>query len=208
MTNSRIKVPQQMSAPAAPALERAFYQRDPRRVAKELLNKILLRSDGRSGRIVEVEAYRGAKDAAAHAYHGKTARNATMFGPAGHLYVYFIYGLHWSCNVVCGEVDEGVGVLLRALAPLSGLDAMRAARPTCRRDRELCRGPACLCRAFAIDGSLNGIDLVSSSSGLTIVDDGTPPPARPVATSRVGIARAAEKPWRWYVPGDPHVSRK
>jgi DNA-3-methyladenine glycosylase len=189
-------------------LDRAFYSRDPRRVAPALLNKVLRRSDGRSGRIVEVEAYRGAKDAAAHAYRGKTARNASMFGPAGHLYVYFTYGMHWCCNAVCGEVDEGVGVLLRALAPLAGLEAMRAARPTCGRDRDLCRGPARLCKAFGIDGTYDGADLVAGTVGLTIVDDGTPPPRRPVATSRVGISRATGEPWRWYVPDDPHVSHR
>ena len=196
-----------VSAPAPTVLDRAFYQRDPRQVARQLLNKVLLRSDGRSGRIVEVEAYRGAVDPAAHAYHGKTRRNATLFGPAGHLYVYFNYGLHWSCNVVCGDVDEGVGVLLRAVVPLGGLATMRAARPSCRRDRDLCRGPARLCQAFGIDGTYDGVDVVAGTRGLTIVDDGTPPPARPVATARVGISRAAGKPWRWYVRGDPHVSR-
>ena len=189
-------------------LDRAFYQRDPRRVAPQLLNKVLLRSDGRSGRIVEVEAYCGAQDAAAHAYHGKTARNATMFGPASHLYAYFSYGLHWCCNVVCGEVDEGVGVLLRALEPLTGLDTMRAARAACRSDRDLCRGPARLCQAFGINGAHDGVDLVAGTGGLTIVNDGMPPPSRPVATSRVGIAHAADKPWRWYVPDNRHISRK
>lgn len=189
-------------------LDRAFYRRDPRRVAPELLNKVLLRSDGRSGRIVEVEAYCGALDAAAHAYRGKTARNATMFGPAGHLYVYFSYGMHWCCNAVCGEVDEGVGVLLRALAPLAGLEAMRAARTACRRDRDLCRGPARLCQAFDIDGAYDGVDLVGGMAGVTIVDDSTPPPRRPVMASRVGISRATSQPWRWYVPDNPHVSRR
>lgn len=188
-------------------LDRAFYRRDPRCVAPLLLNKVLQRPDGRSGRIVEVEAYCGAKDAAAHAYRGKTARNATMFGPAGHLYVYFTYGMHWCCNAVCGELDEGVGVLLRALAPLNGLDAMRAARTACRRDRDLCRGPARLCQAFAIDGAYDGADLVGGDGGLTIIDDGIPPPAKPAVAARVGISRATDETWRWYVPDDPHVSR-
>lgn len=203
-----IGLEERMSMYTQAVLDRRFYQRDSRKVARELLNKVLRRADGRSGRIVEVEAYCGARDAAAHAYRGKTRRNATLFGPAGHLYVYFSYGMHWCCNAVCGEVDEGVGVLLRALAPLTGLDAMRAARAACRRDRDLCRGPARLCQAFGINGDCDGADLVAGTHGLTIVDDGTPPPKRPVAASRVGVSHAAGKHWRWYVPGDPHISRR
>jgi len=111
-------------------VERRFLARDPRDVAPELLGKVLshdLPSGRRSGRIVEVEAYCGPIDAGAHTYRGRTARNATMFGPAGLLYVYFTYGMHWCVNVVCGDEDEGVAVLVRALAPMEGLDDMRAA---------------------------------------------------------------------------------
>jgi DNA-3-methyladenine glycosylase len=194
--------------PRVRRLPRRFYRRDPRLVAPELLNKVLRRDDGRSGRIVEVEAYCGALDAAAHSFRGRTARNATMFGPPGHLYVYFTYGMHWCCNPVCGADGEGVAVLLRALAPLTGLDAMREARPGCRRDVDLCRGPARLCQAFGIDRAQDGVDLVSAHGGFDIVDDGTPPPADPCATTRVGISRAIEQPWRWYLRDDPHVSRR
>ena len=189
-------------------LPRSFYRRDPRLVAVDLLNKVLLAADGRSGRIVETEAYCGDLDPAAHSYRGKTARNATMFGPPGMMYVYFTYGMHWCCNAVCGEVDEGVGVLLRALAPLSGLQAMRAARPKSRRDEDLCSGPARLTQAMGIRGEQDGIDLVAFSGGFCIVDDGTAPPTDPVATPRIGVSRAADENWRWHVPGERNVSRR
>lgn len=189
-------------------LPRAFYRRDSRIVAVELLNKILVGPGGRSGRIVETEAYCGALDPAAHTYHGKTARNATMFGPAGHMYVYFTYGLHWCCNAVCGEVDEGIGVLLRALAPLSGLALMRSLRPKAHRDRDLCSGPARLTQAMGIDGHHDGIDLVRGECGYRIIDDGTPPPRGMVATARIGISHGTDSAWRWYVPDDPNVSRR
>jgi DNA-3-methyladenine glycosylase len=192
-------------------LDRAFYARDPREVAPDLLNKVLVRAgaDGvpaRTGRIVEAEAYVGDIDPGSHAYRGPTRRNATMFGPPGGLYVYFTYGMHWCANAVCGDEGEGVAVLLRALAPLDGLDAMRAARPAARRDRDLCNGPAKLCQAFAIDGTFDGSDLVTGDRGLTIADDGVPPPAAPVPTTRIGLGAGAEHPWRWLVDGDPHVS--
>ena len=187
---------------------RRFYRRDPRDVAPEILNKVLVRDDGRAGRIVEVEAYLGPLDPASHTFRGKTARNATMFGPPGHLYVYFTYGMHWCCNPVCGDVDEGVAVLLRALAPVDGAEAMFEARgPKIRRERDLANGPAKLTQAMGITGADDGADLVSGDRGLTIVDDGTPPPTEPAVTRRIGISVAVDEPWRYYVPGDPNVSR-
>ena len=187
-------------------LPRRFYRRDPRDVAPELLNKVLMRG-GLSGRIVEVEAYCGSIDPGSHAYRGKTRRNAVMFGPPGHLYVYFTYGMHWCANAVCGEEGEGVAVLLRALAPLTGLEEMRAARALARRDRDLCNGPAKLCQAFGVDGLHDGADLVTGDRDVVIADDGVAPPAEPGNSLRIGLTAGADLPWRWYVPADPHVSR-
>lgn len=189
-------------------LPRKFYRRDPRAVAPELLNKLLVRDDGRAGRIVEVEAYCGSEDPAAHSFRGKTARNATMFGPAGHLYVYFTYGMHWCANAVCGEVGEGVGVLMRAIEPVAGIERMRAARPRATRDRDLGSGPARLAQAMGITGEFDGIDLIRNERGLCIASDGMPPPEDAVAGPRIGISRGIEHPWRWHVPAHPHVSRR
>ena len=188
-------------------LPRSFYSRDPRVVAPELLNKILLRDDGRAGRIVEVEAYAGAEDPAAHTYRGKTARNATMFGPGGHLYVYFTYGMHWCANAVCGKAGEGVGVLLRAMEPLDGLDLMLEARNHPARVRDIASGPGRLAQAMGIDRSFDGADLVRSDCGISIVSDGMPPPEHPIAGPRIGIRHAVEHPWRWHVPEHEHVSK-
>lgn len=203
-------------------LPRSFYDRDALEVGPELLNKVLVRGR-RAGRIVEVEAYRGADDPASHAYRGPTRRNATMFGPPGRLYVYFSYGVHWCANAVCCPTGTAQAVLLRALAPLSGLEEMRLARLSGRRrssapgaggpaggatlpDRHLASGPARLCQALGIVGDDDGADLVRGDRGLRVVDDGTPPPRRVGVSGRVGISNAAELPWRFFVPDDPHVS--
>ena len=195
------------SVRAGKRLPRAFYRRDPREVAPDLLNKVLVAADGRRARIVETEAYCGPIDAAAHTYRGQTARNAVMFGAPGLLYVYFTYGMHYCCNAVCGEEGEGVAVLLRAAEPLAGLALMREARPKAKRDRDLCSGPARLCQAFGIARAQDGVDLVTGVGGFGIVDDGVAPPDDPVVTTRIGIRHAAEEPWRWYVRGNPNVSR-
>jgi DNA-3-methyladenine glycosylase len=188
-------------------LPRAFYNRDPREVAPELLNKILVRDDGRAGRIVEVEAYAGSEDPAAHSFRGKTARNATMFGPGGHLYVYFTYGMHWCANAVCGKVGEGHGVLLRAMEPVEGLELMQQARGFPARVRDVASGPARLAQAMGIDRALDGADLVKGDRGIRIVSDGSLPPEMPAASPRIGIRHGIEHAWRWHVPHHEHVSK-
>ena len=175
-------------------------------MAPDLLNKVLATAD-RAARIVEVEAYTGAEDPASHAYRGRTARNATMFGPPGGLYVYFTYGMHWCANAVCGDPGVATAVLLRAVSPLVGLEAMRALRPAARRDRDLGNGPAKLCQAFGIERSFDGADLVRADRRITILDDGVPPPRRPGRSRRIGLQVGTDALWRWYVPGDPNVSR-
>ncbi len=186
-------------------LSRSFYRRDPLDVGPELLNKVLV-NGRRAGRIVEVEAYCGALDPASHAYRGPTARNATMFGPPGGLYVYFTYGMHWCANVVCAEDGIAGAVLLRALAPLRGIEEMLAARPAARYERDLCSGPAKLCQALGIDRSLDGADLPTADRGVTVVDDGHAPPSEPGCSGRIGINVGTDAPWRWFVPGDANVS--
>jgi DNA-3-methyladenine glycosylase len=192
-------------------VQRADLEGSPVALAPWLLNKLLVRG-GRVGRIVEVEAYHGANDAASHAYRGLTPRTAVMFGPPGHLYVYFTYGMHWCANVVCGPEGEAAAVLIRALAPTAGLEEMWEARPAARRERDLCNGPAKLCQALGITGADNGSDLLVAGAGrgpgpVRLVDDGTPPPRRPGRGTRIGIKEATEKRWRFWVPGNPSVSR-
>lgn len=187
-----------------------MFADDPVRVAPRVLN-LLLVTDGAVGRIVEVEAYAGERDAASHAYRGQTSRNATMFGPPGHLYVYFTYGMHFCSNIVCFEEGVAGAVLLRALAPVAGIDEMWTRRRGARRARELCAGPARLCQALGIDRSTDGADLVVGSSGIRLVSDGTPPPRKPLVTTRIGLSarcgEAAHFPWRYAVDGDENVSR-
>lgn len=177
----------------------------PIEVAAQLLN-LVLASGETAGRIVEVEAYDGANDRASHAFRGQTARNSTMFGPPGLLYVYFTYGMHWCANVVCAPEGVAQAVLVRALAPVAGVEGMRASRPASRRDRDLCSGPAKLCQALGITGADNGFDLLGGSA-IVLGDDGVPPPSHPDTGARVGITLATEVLWRWWVSGDPNVSR-
>jgi len=176
-------------------------------VAPRLLNLVLASADGTAGRIVEVEAYAGVEDPASHARMGETRRNATMFRRAGLGYVYFTYGMHWCVNVVTGEDGSGQAVLLRALEPLTGIERMRERRAAARRDLDLTNGPAKLCEALGVKGDLDGVDLLDPSSPLRLLTDGTPPPDAPGNSTRIGITAAAERPWRWFVEGNPWVSK-
>jgi DNA-3-methyladenine glycosylase len=193
-------------------LPRRFYAVDARELAPQLLNKLLVHDDEETderlvARVVEVEAYAGAEDAGSHSYRGMTRRNATMFGPPGHLYVYFTYGMHWCMNVVAGGDLAATAVLLRAAVPVRGIETMRRRRQGARRDRDLCSGPARLAQAFGVDGSFDGTDLVRGR--VRLLDDGTPPPADPAVSTRVGLGagRGEHHPWRYYVAGEPGVSR-
>ncbi len=175
-------------------------------VAPMLLGKILRTDlaggDSRWGRIVEVEAYGGIDDPASHAGRGPTPRNAPMYGRAGTVYVYFTYGMHWCANIVTGETGDAQAVLLRAIEPLGGLDAMRADRPAARRDRDLANGPAKLCQALGIGAWANGLALGAASGmgRVLLLDDGTAPPANPIVGPRVGISVARDTPWRFRAP--------
>lgn len=192
-------------------LPRAFYDRDPRLVGPGLLGKILVRREGRkriTGRIVEVEAYLGASDPAAHSFAGKTARNAVLFGPPGLAYVYFIYGNHFCLNVSCLPDGTPGGILFRAVEPLTGLEEMASLRGLENPAdlRLLTRGPGRLAAAFGItrEGD-NGKDLTSARSDLYIADDEAPPP-RILTTKRIGISKATEMPLRYVIAGNRFVS--
>ena len=201
-----------VSNPGDP-LPREFYDRDPRRVSRELLGKVLVRREERAllaARIVEVEAYLGADDPAAHAFAGRTARNAVLFGPPGYAYVYFIYGNHYCLNVSCLADGTPGGILFRAVQPLFGLEEMAKARNVWlhgQRDlRALTSGPGRLAEAFSITRERdNGKDLTSVDSDLFIFDDGYRV-RRVLVTPRIGIRKAAELPLRYVIEGNPFVS--
>jgi DNA-3-methyladenine glycosylase len=196
-----------------PPLPREFYDRNPRRVSRDLLGKVLVRKEGRkliSGRIVEVEAYLGADDPAAHSFSGRTARNAVLFGLPGYAYVYFIYGNHYCLNVSCLPDGTPGGILFRALEPLMGFEEMARARDLYldgQRDlRLLTSGPGRLAEAFRITRERdNGKDLTSEASDLLIVNDGYKV-RRVLATPRIGIKKAADLPLRFVIEGNRFVS--
>ena len=158
-------------------------------------------------RVVEVEAYRGADDPGSHCYRGQTPRNAVMWGPAGHLYVYFVYGMHFCANVVCLTEGEAGAVLLRAGEVISDLGLAHARRPTARgRDAELARGPARLCALLGLGREHNGVDVLSASSPVRLETGQRVPDADVRTGPRVGVAAGQERPWRFWVAGSRAVT--
>jgi DNA-3-methyladenine glycosylase len=185
-------------------LPRSFYDRDALEVARELLGCLVVR-DGIVVRLTEVEAYAGPADPASHAFRGRTARNAVMFGPPGHLYVYFTYGMHHCANVVCRPAGEASAVLLRAGEVLSGEDSVRVRRPA-GPSRDLARGPARLAKALALDLTLVGTDVTDPSAPVWIAEGARVDDADITRGPRVGIRTGAEAHWRLWVSSDPTVS--
>lgn len=194
--------------PRIRAFPRSVLVADPDVVAPKLLGALLVvrhdEADLRIGRILEVEAYGGADDPASHAWRGRSARNASMFGPPGTCYVYRSYGLHWCVNVVTGT-DGPAAVLVRAVEPVAGLDAMRRARGV-RRDIDVADGPGKLASALGIDGSHDGRDLLDPASPLQLCRAGVIEPFEIRSSARVGISRATGRRWRWWIAGHPGVS--
>ena len=204
------------SPSAASRLSREFFNRDVITVARELLGKLLIRREGRkllAGRIVEDEAYLGALDPAAHTYNGRTARNAVLFGPPGHAYVYFIYGNHYCTNVSCMPEGDGGGVLLRAMEPVFGVTEMARLReveladePRVSQLRLISSGPGRMSEALGITRERdNGKNLTDARSDLWLADDGYR--AERIATSkRIGIKKAIDEPLRFVIAGNPFLS--
>jgi DNA-3-methyladenine glycosylase len=181
-----------------------FYDRPVLEVARDLLGAVVCH-DGVAVRLSEVEAYDGEFDPASHAFRGQTPRNAVMYGPPGHAYVYFTYGMHFCMNLVCGPPGRPAAVLLRAGEVVEGLDEAMLRRPGVRV-RDLARGPARLTLTLAVDRALGGAD-VTARAGSLQVRAGTPVADALVARGpRVGVSAGAEAPWRLWIDGDPTVS--
>ena len=189
-------------------LPRSFFARPSPEVGPDLLGRILVRKVGDgtllTARIVEAEAYQE-DDPASHSFRGRTNRTEVMFGPPGHAYVYFTYGMHHCMNVVTGSTGEGSAVLLRAAEPLEGLEEMARRRGT-NDPRALCSGPGRLCQALGIDRAENGLDLVRGRL-LWLLEGAPPAPSTINVGPRVGITSGTERPWRFSVQGDRFVSR-
>lgn len=192
-------------------LERQFFDRPVLEVAPDLLGRVLVCRTARGPievRLTEVEAYQGLTDPGSHAYRGRTERNAVMFGPPGHAYVYFTYGM-WHClNLVCGAEGTANGVLLRAGEIVAGRQQARLRRPTARNDQELAKGPARLATALGIDRGLNGVDVCGSPRDALAVLCGAPAPSSRVRSGpRTGVGgEGATHPWRFWIGDDPSVS--
>jgi len=176
-------------------------------VARDVLGRVLVHTQERSrraGRIVEVEAYRGADDPASHAYRGRTRRNEVMFGPPGHAYIYFTYGMHHCLNLVTGPVGKAEAVLIRAIEPLEGIEEMTRCRRGAPLER-LGRGPGCVAEALGLDRRHNGLDLTQGE--LWIADQPAQREGHGVARSqRIGISVAQDRAWRFFLAGHPSVS--
>lgn len=190
-------------------LPREFFDREVTVVARDLLGRVIVAGrDGRrvAVRLTEVEAYAGLQDPASHAFRGRTPRTAVMFGPPGHLYTYFVFGMHWCANIVTGQDGHASAVLLRAGEVVDGLDDARARRPSVTRDNELARGPAGLATVLGFGAETNGADLCRPGGAIE-VRAGTPPATSAVQVGpRVGISAAAEVERRFWITGDPTVS--
>ncbi|MGW7417529.1 DNA-3-methyladenine glycosylase [Streptomyces sp. NPDC054863] len=192
-------------------LTRAFFDRPVLEVAPDLLGRTLVRRTPEGPvelRITEVEAYDGERDPGSHAYRGRTARNASMFGPPGHAYVYFIYGMWFSLNLVCGPEHYASGVLLRGGEVTAGADLVRKRRLSARNDNELAKGPARLATGLDITRTLDGTDLCTDQDSPLSVLHGTPaPPDQRQNGPRTGVGgEGAVHPWRFWITGDPTVS--
>lgn len=184
------------------ALTRAFFERPVLDVAPDLLGVVITHT-GVSVRLCEVEAYDGPNDPGSHAYRGRTTRNATMFGPPGHLYVYLSYGMHWCANVVCGEDGRASAVLLRAGEVVAGAPAAQQRRGSSVSTRDLARGPARLTQALGLDREHDGADLFDGDIRLARPHG---PPHRTCRGPRVGLRQAADRPWRFWIDRDRYVS--
>jgi DNA-3-methyladenine glycosylase len=185
-------------------LDRSWFDRPVLEVGRDLLGMLIVHGDV-AVRLTEVEAYAGGRDPASHAFRGPTERNRVMFGPPGHAYVYFTYGMHFCMNVVCGRDGHASAVLLRAGEVVAGYDIAKARRPSAS-DRDLARGPARLTRALDVDRRLNGADLTDPTSPLRL-ERGKPVTDAEVRRGpRVGVSSAADLPWRMWVDGEPTVS--
>ncbi len=176
-------------------------------VAPRLLGSVLHGPLG-SGRIVEIEAYGGAEDPASHAAKGLTPRTTPMFGPAGVLYVYLIYGMYHCANVVTGPEGDGQAVLIRALEPIGDIARMQAQRTKARRDVDLTNGPGKLCQALGIDRGHDGLDLLDASSAVRLELCEPLSLAALVRSTRIGLSVGRETPWRWHISDNRWVSRR